>query len=122
MSFVEDMVRVWAPDGLWELAEPLIPPGRRRAQGGGRRRGDDRALLAVILYMTKAGCSWRTLPAGMFGVTRATAHRRFSEWTAAGFWPRLHQQVLNQLGAGGGIDWSRAVVDSVTVRATKKGI
>src|SRR3954447_10258439 len=122
MSFVEDMVRVWVPDGLWELARPLIPPGPRRAQGGGRRRGDDRALLAAILYMTKAGCSWRTLPAGMFGVTRATTHRRVAEWTAAGFWIRLHQRVLDRLGAQGGIDWSRAVVDSVSVRATKKGI
>lgn len=75
-----------------------------------------------MLYMTKAGCSWRTLPVALFGVTRATTHRRFAQWTAAGFWPRLHQQVLNRLGAAGGVDWSRAVVDSVSVRAIKKGI
>jgi hypothetical protein len=26
--------------------------------GGNRRRGDDRAILAAILYLTEAACSW----------------------------------------------------------------
>lgn len=120
MSFVEQTaVAEWAPDRLWEIAAPLIPPAPRRRQGGGRRRGDDRAILAAILYMTKAGCSWQALPVAMFGVSRATTHRRFTEWTAAGLWTSLHYRVLDLLGAKGGIDWSRAVVDSISVRAQK---
>ena len=111
----------WAPDSLWELAAPLIPPAPVRRQGGGRRRIDDRRVLAAILYLTQAGCSWWKLPEPMFGVTRATAHRRFAEWTAAGLWERLHQAVLDQLGARAGLDWSRAVVDSIAVRAEKRG-
>jgi transposase len=107
---------------LWEIAQPLIPQGPWRIQGGGRRRVDDRALLAAILYMAKAGGAWSTLPEEMFGVSRATTHRRFTEWTAAGLWPRLHRQVLKRLGARGGVDLSRAVVDSVALRAVKKGI
>ena len=55
----------------------------------------------------------------MFVVTRATAHRRFAEWTRAGFRERLHHAVLDRIGAAGGIDWSRAVVDSLAVRAEK---
>ncbi|MBV1856368.1 transposase [Catellatospora tritici] len=91
MSIVEQaVVTQWAPDGLWEIAAPLIPPAPRRRQGGGRRRGDDRAILAAILYMTEAGCSWPALPVVMFGVSRTTTHRRFTEWTAAGLWTRLH--------------------------------
>jgi transposase len=119
---VEDMIRTWAPDELWEIAQPLIPAGPVRRQGGGRRRVDDRAVFAAIVYVTQAGCSWWKLPAGMFGVTRATAHRRFTQWTAAGLWPALHQAVLDRLGGQGRIDWSRAVVDSISVRAEKGGI
>ena len=79
----------------------------------------DRAVLAAIVYVTQAGCSWWKLPTPLFGVTRATAHRRFSQWTAAGFWLRLHEAVLDRLGNDARIDWSRAVVDSISVRAEK---
>jgi transposase len=114
-------VEAYVPDQLWEITAPLIPPAPQRRQGGGRRRIPDRAVLAAILYLTQAGCSWWQLPKAMFGVSRATAHRRFTEWTAAGLWERLHQAVLNRLGAAGDIDWSRAVVDSIAVRAEKRG-
>jgi transposase len=106
---------------LWEVAAPLIPPAPLRPQGGGRRRIDDRAVLAAILYVTQAGCSWWKLPTAMFGVSRATAHRRFTEWTHAGVWTRLHQAVLDLLGRAGEIGWDRAVVDSISIRAEKGG-
>jgi transposase len=106
---------------LWEIAQPLIPVPPRRRQGGGRRRVDDRAVLAAIVYLVQAGCSWWKLPAPLFGVSRATAHRRFTEWTQAALWERLHQQILHCLGEAAVIDWSRAVVDSIAVRAEKGG-
>jgi transposase len=117
----EKVIRDWVPDSLWRIVQPLIPPSPTRIQGGGRRRVNDRRVLAAILYLTQAGCSWWKLPEPMFGVTRATAHRRFTEWTQAGLWDRLHQAVLDEIGARGGIDWSRAVVDSISVRAAKRG-
>jgi transposase len=98
----------------------LIPPAPVRRQGGGRRRVDDRAVLAAIVYVTQAGCSWWKLPEALFGVTRATAHRRFSQWTTAGFWLRLHEATLDRLGSDARIDWSRAVVDSISVRAERR--
>jgi hypothetical protein len=55
----------------------------------------------------------------MFGVTRSTAHRRFSQWSRAGFWLRPHEAVLDRLGAHGRIDRSRAALDSISVRAEK---
>ena len=36
----------------------MIPLPAKRPQGGGRRRVDDRAVLAVIVYLVQAGCSW----------------------------------------------------------------
>nr|WP_239157378.1 IS5 family transposase [Actinocatenispora thailandica] len=109
----------WCPDSLWELAEPLIPAAPSRRQGGGRRRTSDRALLAAMLFAAQAGCSWWSLPAHLFGTTRATAHRRFSEWTDAGLWVRLHRAMLDQLRRHGGLDFDRAMIDSVQVRAVK---
>ena len=76
--------RTWAPDDLWRVVQPLIPVPAKRPQGGARRRVDDRAVLAAIVYLVRAGCSWWKSPAGLFGVSRATAHRRFTEWTAGG--------------------------------------
>ena len=87
----------------------------------GRRRVDDRRVRAAVLHLTQAGCSWWKLPEEMLGVTRATVHRRNAEWTTAGLWERLHQAVVDEVGARGGIDWSRAVVGSISVRAEKRG-
>lgn len=116
------MIRTWAPDDFWQAAEPLIRVPAKRPQGGGKRRVDDRAVLAAIVYLVQAGCSWRKLPAALFGVSRATVHRRFTEWTADGLWERLHQQFLHRLNVISEVDWSRAVVDSISVRALKRGI
>lgn len=106
---------------MWQLAQPLIPVPAKRPQGGGKRRADDRAVLAAIAYMVQAGCSWRKLPAALFGVSRPTVHRRFAQWTGCGLWEQIHHQLLNRLNAAGGIDWSRAMVDSISVRALKRG-
>jgi transposase len=115
------MIRTWAPDDFWQVAEPLIRAAAKRPQGGGKRRLDDRAVLAAIVYLVQAGCSWRKLPASLFGVSRATVHRQFTEWTTDGLWERLHQQFLHRLNVISEIDWSRAVVDSISVRALKRG-
>jgi transposase len=106
------------PDGLWDIVEPLLPPQPERPQGGGTRYRDDRAVFTAIVYVLTTGCAWRHLPAE-FGVSKATAHRRFVAWTQAGLWRRLHRAVLDRLGGQAAIDWSRAVVDAASVRAKK---
>lgn len=116
-----DDVERYCPELLWEIAQKVLPPAPIRPQGGGHQRRDARAVLAAIFYIAAAGCSWHHLPYAMFGVSRATAHRRFTEWTTAGVWPALHHELLNMMRAGDLLDWSRACVDSVTVRAVKGG-
>ncbi|MYQ96223.1 transposase, partial [Streptomyces sp. SID4946] len=50
------------PDGLWEIARPLLPPARVRPQGGGVANIDDEAVFAAIIYVLVSGCAWRALP------------------------------------------------------------
>ncbi|GAA2264251.1 hypothetical protein GCM10010149_00160 [Nonomuraea roseoviolacea subsp. roseoviolacea] len=76
-------------------------------------------MFTAIVYVLTSGCAWRHLPAE-FGVSPATAHRRFSAWTRAGLWPRLHRAVLDELGAKGQIDWAAAIVDAAAVRAKNR--
>jgi transposase len=42
----------------------------------------------------------------MIAVSRATAHRRFTAWTARGLWARLHHAFLTRLNVISEIDWS----------------
>lgn len=113
-------VEKWCPESLWLLASSLLPDAPQRHQGGGRRRLDDRAVLAAIVYVLQTGCAWSALPSS-FGVSAATAHRRFSEWVQAEVFTQLHETLLDLLGAAGEIDWTRASVDSMHVRAVKGG-
>ncbi|MEU6482395.1 IS5 family transposase [Streptomyces sp. NPDC047017] len=108
------------PDGLWELFERVVPPAPERPQGGGRRRHGDREVLAAIIFVATSGCTWNQLPPG-FGPSGVTAFRRFTEWSKARVWAKLHRLVLDELGARGELDWSRCAIDSVSVRALKGG-
>jgi transposase len=72
----------------------------------------------MITYVLTSGCAWRDLPPSS-GVPFQTAHRRFTQWTRAGAWPRPHRAVLDELGSRGLIDWSRAIADAACARAKK---
>jgi transposase len=105
------------------LFERAVPPAPERPQGGVRRRHGDREVLAAIVFVAASGGTWNQLPPG-FGPSGVTAFRRFTEWTEwteARVWTKLHRLVLDELGAQGELDWSRCVVDSVSVRALKGG-
>ncbi|MGV9556657.1 IS5 family transposase [Streptomyces sp. NPDC003522] len=109
-----------ALEDLWTLFQRVVPPAPVRPQGGGHRRRGDREVLAAIIFVATSGCTWNQLPPG-FGLSGVTAFRRFTEWTEARVWAKLHRLVLDELGARGELDWSRCVIDSVGVRAFKGG-
>jgi transposase len=109
-------------DELWELVKPLIPRPRRVKDGRtGRPRVPDRAALAGIVFVLKTGISWNDLPREIGCGSGVTCWRRLREWQDAGVWRELHRVVLDKLGQLDLLDWSRAAVDSASVRAKRRG-
>ncbi|WP_329241128.1 transposase [Streptomyces sp. NBC_01478] len=115
-----DLSQRLVPDGLWELVAPLLPSFNSRPQGGGTAPYDERAVFTAVVYVLTSGCAWRHLPE-TFGVSPATGHRRFTAWTWAGLWRRIHRAVLDELGTRGELDGASAIVDAASVRAKKGG-
>ncbi len=113
-----DLSQRLVPDELWELVAPLLPSFAARPQGGGTAPCDERAVFTAVVYVLTSGCAWRHLPP-TFGTSSATAHRRFTMWTEAGLWRRLHRAVLDELGARGEVDWTSAIIDAASVRAKR---
>ncbi len=109
-------------DELWELIQPLLPPPKpRRRRYRGRKPLDNRQALTGILFVLKSGIPWEMLPPEMGCGSGMTCWRRLREWQEAGVWQRLHELLLSKLRKADQIDWSRAVVDSGSIRAVGGG-
>jgi transposase len=78
-------------------------------------------VLAGIIFVLKSGIPWEYLPQEMHCGCGMTCWRRLRDWNAAGVWRNLHRVLLDKLNAADKIDWSRAVVDSTSVRAMHGG-
>jgi transposase len=117
------MAKPIVSDDLWTIIEPLLPKHRAKPERRGRPPVDDRAALTGILFVLKSGIPWEMLPKEMGCGSGMTCWRRLRDWQQAGVWERLHQALLSRLQKAAAIDWSRASVDSVSVRAkgAKKG-
>jgi transposase len=107
-------------DELWNIVEPLIPKHPPNPKGG-RPRLEDRKALTGILFVLKSGIPWEMLPQEMGCGCGMSCWRRLMEWQKAGVWDKLHGELLNRLRAADLIDWSRATVDSASVRAVGGG-
>lgn len=106
------------PDDLWEAIEPLLPKERPKPKGG-RPRIPARVALTGIVFVLRTGCPWRLLPKGLGCGSGTTCWRRLRDWQEAGVWERLHETLLNWLGGAAAVDWSRASIDSLSVRAKR---
>lgn len=109
-------------DELWELIEPLLPPAKpRRFRYPGRKALDNRKTLTGILFVLRTGIGWEYLPQEMGCGSGMTCWRRLRDWQKVGIWDKIHRALLNKLRQAEKIDWSRAVVDSASVRAALGG-
>ena len=113
------MGRKLVSDELWAVVAPLLPARPPRPKGG-RPPIPDRQALTGILFVLRTGIQWELLPREMGCGCGMSCWRRLRDWQAAGVWTRLHQVLLDRLGAEQ-IDWSRASVDAASVPAQKGG-
>ena len=107
-----------ARDELWEIVEPLLPAVP--AASTGRPRVPDRTAFGVIVFVLFTGTAWKQIPREL-GCSGSTAHGRFTAWTKAGIFDRLHAELLRRLNAAGRIDWSAGIIDGTHIRALKGG-
>jgi transposase len=114
------VAKVLLPDELWKLIEPLLPASPLRPKGG-RPRVPDRAVLTGILLVLMSGIPWQYLPQEMGCGSGMTCWRRLHAWQQAGVWEKVHRLLLRKLREADRIDWSRAVVDSSSIRAVGGG-
>src|SRR5215813_6203075 len=114
------MAAVLLPGALWELIEPLLPLPPSRPSGG-RPRVSDRACLTGILFVLRSGIPWQMLPQELGCGSGMTCWRRLRDWQGAGVWDLIHFALLDWLARSDQIDWSRAVVDSCSIRAVYGG-
>jgi transposase len=105
-------------EGLWELIEPLLPAAKpRRFRYPGRKPLEHRHVLTGILFVLRTGIPWEHLPQEMGCGSGMSCWRYLRHWQQVGVWEKIHRVLLAKLRQADRIDWSRAVVDSASVRA-----
>jgi transposase len=114
------MVKPLLTDELWAVIEPLLPKWTPSPKGG-HSRLDDRKALTGILFVLKIGIPWEDLPCKMGCGCGMTCSRRLRDWQTDGTWEKIHWELLSRLRGADKIDWSRALIDSSTVRAAYGG-
>jgi transposase len=109
-------------DRLWEIIETLFTfPKKRRRRYPGRKPIDNRKALCAILFILKTGLPWEHLPQELGWGSGMTAWRRLHAWQKRGVWQKIHEALLAHLQGTDAIDWSRAIIDSSSVRAVHGG-
>lgn len=110
------------PDGLWEQIRKVLPPPKpRRKKYPGRKPMDPRRALTGILFVLKSGIPWEMLPQELGCGSGMSCWRYLQAWQKAGVWEAIHKVLLSKLRGSNKIDFSRAVIDSSSVRATLGG-
>lgn len=116
------MTKPLLDDRLWAIIEPLLPqPKTRHKRFPGRKPISNRQALTGILFVLKTGIPWEYLPQELGCGSGMTCWRRLRDWQAAGIWQKIHHRLLAKLRQADQIDWSRAIVDSASVRALGRG-
>ena len=108
-------------DAQWALIEPLLPPAKSGPQGGRPRTVDLREVLNGIFYFLKSGGDWRLLPHDL--PPWGTVHYYYRRWRLEGVWQDIHDTLRAQVRTAAGREAtpSAAIVDSQSVKTTKKG-
>jgi transposase len=102
-------------DRRWELVEPLLPK-LPRGPAGRPRTNDRREIVNAILYLNRAGCSWRMLPSDL--PYWKTVYHYFRLWRKDGTLDRIHDALREQVRIKEGREAmpTAGIVDSQSVK------
>ena len=94
---------IWrAPDGLWEIIEPILkehdPP-----KSTGRPRIDQREALDAIIFRMRTGCQWNHLPKQF--PDDSSVHRTFQRWAELGVLDVVWERLIEECEELGGVDF-----------------
>lgn len=105
-------------DPQWKRVAPWIP---RDAATGRPSTYSKREIINAILYVTRNGCTWRSLPHDLPPFT--TVFHWFRKWQEDGTWERIHDKLRERVreGAGKKPKPSALILDSQTVKTTEQG-
>ncbi len=103
--------------GFDRTAPPNFPAQARKVADPVYATG----LISEASFVLRSGIPWRMMPKELGCGSGMTCWRRLRDWQHAGIWDLIHFVLLNWLSRDGQIDWSRAVVDSCSVRAVFGG-
>ena len=116
------MSKLLVPDELWETIAPLLPRHKSRPGRRGRPPVGDRAALIGIVFVLQSGIPWNMLPPEMGCGSGVTCWRRLRHWQRRGVWKKLLAAMLQKVEDDGpGVDLSKVVLDSQSVRAVFGG-
>ena len=105
-------------EAQWRRIAPWVPEPKA---GGRPAKYERREIVDAILYVTRNGCAWRSLPHDL-PPYRIVFHY-FRLWQRDGTWERLHAKLRERVrrGAGKTPKPSAAIVDSQAVKTTEQG-
>lgn len=100
-------------DAQWALIEPLLPAPKTGGRPEKHRRRD---VVDAILYVVRAGCAWRALPADF--PPWETVYWYFTRWEQARVTEKILPVVREQLRLADGRDPqpSAGLIDSQSVK------
>ena len=97
-------------DAQWTLLRPLIEVCRPKGKTPPR---DLRRTISAILWRHQNGAKWRSVPAGLGPLSRAT--QTFIGWAHLGVWERLRGLAQER-----GVDLGMTYLDGSSIRAHQK--
>jgi transposase len=105
-------------DGQWQAIASLVPKPK---PGGRPARYVRREIVNAVLYQTRNGGTWRSLPHDL--PPYRTVFHYFRRWQKDGTWERIHDRLRTRVRAQAGKKPkpTAAVLDSQSVKTTEQG-